>query len=425
MHIHVDAKAFYQTLKRVKPGLAAASTDPFIVIAAEGETVKIVAWARLRVAISMSGAIIDQAGACAVSHQELLSLVQPLDGTITLKQEGTVVVVSSGGQMGRFATTITGKEPAKVHPPFGESRTGTTYTKKKTVPRECEACKRPLYPQDSIEETYEIVGTVTQRVTLPRAQLLTLLRRVNWLSEWEFDKPYFQGVCLQLEEQRLSLLGADRYCLAIATTIASGAWPRQVLVLSETLTKAARALPKADVCLEAVFTQHRLIKRNDEPVLDAEPFERPTSVTLTALNMEITLPLMAEKIPAYRTLIPAIQTEIACATKETLSALQSLAPLASHYGCHTDVCISASMLTFSITPAKAQEPIACYEIPLAARTGPDVRALVNETYLISALSQVSAPQIAFEFGEPDRPMVLRTNTDEDYTLVVQTMKRPA
>lgn len=425
MHIHVDAQTFCQALKQVKPGLGSPSTDPFVVIRAEGETVKVVSWERMRMTVSIAGTI-DRAGACAVSHEALFTLIRAQDGLITLKQEGTDVIVSSGDQARRCTATIAGKEPEKVQPPSQQSQVGTVYTTKKTVQNTCETCKRPLFPPESVEETYEVVKEETQQVMLPRAQLLKLLSYVNWLSEWEYGKPYLGGICLEMDEQRLSLIGADRCCLAIATAIATGAWPRRVLVHSETLTKAVRALPKSDVSLEAMRALHRLIKRNDEPVHDAEPFERPISLTLTALDMKITLPLMDEKIPAYRTLIPAaVQTTAACATKETLSALQALAPLASRFGCRTNLCISASMLSFSVTPAKAKEPLACYELPIAARTGPDVRVLVNETYLISALEQVRAPQIALEFGEPDRPMILRTCGDEDYTLVVQTMKRPA
>jgi hypothetical protein len=368
---------------------------------------------------------VEREGSFAASYEMFARTTNSLHGTLSLTREGPDLIAASTAPGAGFALPITGKEVGEVRacPIVSDVVEGATYTREDSTTVTCEACnvKHP----EKIGLTYQIIQVLTQRLRLPKARLLHLLRQVNWLPEYYYRMPHLEGICLEATPGQVSLIGADTNSLALASTaLPAGSvsnWERGVLVESPLLTKALRPLPQAEVCLEAVLTLHCLVQRGGEPVADSvEPFERAAFLRLSAQQVTVTVPLMNYSIPDYRGLLPTTwTTRMTCETAALRSALQALTALNNTIECH----LSNASLTLEVDhkPQPARHEVAVIE-----QEGPDAHIICNASYLLCALDGIAASQIALEMEGAERPIVLRpvgNNGGGDYVLALQYMKK--
>lgn len=426
MHIRIDASALRAALTRVKAGLSSSdyhSTHPYVVLHAQGEQLVLCTWKSAFRIDARVPCEVEQEGSFAVSHQQLLQATNPLRGTLSLRREGLEILVSPATATGSFVLPIGGEEVGKVQtcPIVSAVKEGLTYTRQENQGITCEACKVTRTERHVL--TYRIERVITQLARLPKAHLLQLLRKVNWLPEYYCRRPELEGVCLEVASGRVSLIGADVNGVAIASTALREEeacdWERRVLVNSALFTKALRPLPPAEVCLEAVLTRHRLIQRDGEPVADTEPFERPVFLRLTAGQFSVTIPLMDLPIPDYRALMPtAWVTRLTCGTAALNNALQALTSVDATVEWH--LAKASLVLEVQHKPAPAR-----HEVQLIEQEGPDAHPICNAAYLLCALNQITAPRVALEIYGDERPIVLRPveSGDVQYVLALQSMKK--
>lgn len=423
MHIRIDASALREALTRVKAGLSSSdfySTQPYVVFHAQGEQLVLSTWKKsLHIDASVLCEV-EQEGSFAVSYQQLVQATGSLHGALSLRQENLEILISSATAAQGFMLPVSGEEVGRVKPcPIvSEVTEGATYTRQENQGVTCEACK--VTHTERLELTYQIERVIRQQVRLPKARLLQLLRKVNWLPEYHYRRPELEGICLEVASGQMALIGADVYSLAVASAalLEEGVcdWERRVLVESSLFTKALRPLPQAEVRLEAVLTQRRLVQCNGAPVADAEPFERAEFLRLTAGQVTVTIPLMDLPIPDYRPLIPASwATRIICATAALRSALHALGAVDNTVELH----LSSAKLTLEV---EHRPQPAHYEVPVIKQEGPDADSICNASHLLCALDQITAPQITLDLYGAEQLIVPRPVDNGDYVLALRCMK---
>jgi len=428
MHIRIDASALREALKRVKASLASSdyySTHPYVVLNARGCQLVVSTWKKsIRIDVLVPCEV-EREGSFAVSYQQLVQAVSPLDGALSLRRDGLEIIVSSALPDQCFVLPVRGKEADEVASCTFASEViaGATYLRQENRGVTCEACK--VSHTEKVEQTYEVMRVLTQRVRLPKAHLLHLLRQVNWLPEYHYRMPCLEGICLEAASGKMSLTGSDGHSLAVAQEAIPEEgvcdWEHRVLVESSLFTKALQPLPRAEVCMEAVLTRHRLVQQNGEPVAEAEPFERAAFLRLTAQHVMVTIPLMNQSIPDYRTLIPTTWvTRITIPTAALRRALQSLASVGNTVACH----LASAKLTLEV---EHKPQPARHEVPVIGQAGPDVDAVCDASSLLCALDQIATPQVTLEMNGAERPLVLRPgdNGNGNYVFALQCMQQSA
>lgn len=251
--------------------------------------------------------------------------------------------------------------------------------------------------------------------------------QVEWFcAEWDYEQGWLTGVCIELSDDKFSLVGARRPGRVLAAEPVTGTWkcPRVLVeaLVFRRVMKAIRRLPKdAQIMLEVVCTQFQLVSVNDEPVTDAPVKTRAVLLRLCTDGFEATLSVIQEKSPQYRKQFHReYATRVVCETAHLLNAVEMTYPAAQTYANAVKITVEDAKLAIQVPDVS---PVIVGEVPLTTASGPGISVRVNASYLLSALKKLPASQLSLEFGEQmQQPIVLRSCGTEEYILLLQTMQ---
>jgi len=372
---------------------------------------------RMRASISMTEglSIKENEGSLSVNYQALVSAIKMVDGPVTLRQDGQVLIVERPGEL-KHQTPIEGNDFFPQPPAIPEK--GTNYSKNERQWVTCPTCGQG-HSQEH-QDLYQILGVITQQIRFARERFLSTLKHIEWAVASEDRRCRSDdgrtGVFLSLFDGFLILQARDGYSVARYREPATsgGDFQQSVLIPAKQLKQALQLLPrKMDVSLEAIFVQHQHVKRDGQDVLDIALSTRAKEIRLSAGDMCITLSLLNDGSPDYQTFFAdttARETQVVCSTADLLLAVKAAGSVAEQQ--RSPIQFRVDEKQINLETGSSSSP-ALHQVLLVAKTGPDLSIALNAWYLRQALSVITTGEVKIEIGAPDKPVVIRPMSEQD------------
>lgn len=422
MQFTVDAAVLARAIKQLN---LRRNMGSYVFLQAQNGTLRLTTQAysndgRIQASIVLTdGITIEAEGSYAAEYTLLARTLKTFDGKVTLRREESAVIVSRTGTF-THQSPVPGQSPDITSAPDLE---GTTYEESKTTYEECPSCATRT--RKNHRDTYRINRTVTQTARAGWGSFATLLNRVKWaVDEYAYNHHWRTGIVMRLAGGTLSFMAGNTYAaVAARESLPDGeSWQHGILLPGKALVHVHKLFPKtSEILVEAVIAEHQLIKRDDEDVSDAEPFFKGSVVRLSADNFRVSLSLLNESFPDLPQ-VPDPQLRIVCSTADLLDAVEAASQTAEdsqiniwmHAG-ETRLGIEARHHLASVS--------ALHEIPLIEHSGQPVSLLMNWSCLLAAVRAIPGPQALLEFGAPDKPLLIRSNTGQDaYVALVKPIQ---
>ncbi len=413
MQLVGNAQTLRHFLQRVKVAMHDRfyTSFPWVLLQAQQGKLTCTAFhARLHVAVTLARDLtIETEGESVLNYYDLVHALRSMSGLISLWAQDLSVLLRQEGEYPRqfrLDRKTAGQFPA--FSPLVDAALGATWTRKETVQEECAACHQRTGSREVIQ-VYQVTELETQRVRLPKGQLLSLLEEVQWAANPPEDARH-TGIALEIGSQRISLAATDGFRLAWSTREAAGTgnWPRAVHVPARAFITGARLVPDEDaVLVEAVFTHSTLSQENGQQEEEPAPaLVKPALLRLTAGTCVVTIPLLSEDIPLYRSVLSQeCVTRVVCETGALRQAVQAVAPLSEADQLRL-FCDVGRIRIEAMSHAKDRTPT-FYTIPIVDQTGPAASVVLDGAYVADVLRHIDTPHLSFDYCGTAKPVMLR------------------
>lgn len=262
-------------------------------------------------------------------------------------------------------------------------------------------------------EEFPLIPTVPEKPTtrITQSTLRQMVNEVAFVAATDDSRPVLTGALMRLEGDEITLVCADPYRLAV---------------------RSAKLLVKVDPVVEIIiparslFELARLLGDSDEPV-DVAVTPNKSQVIFHTEDADLVSRLIEGQFPPYRQVIPAsFSTRVVVEREGLLKATR----LASYFARDAANIIRLQVnpqdgdvapLVISAQAADVGDNVGRVD---ATVEGNQTQIAFNARFLSEALSSLTAPEVALEFGGPLAPGVLKVVGDDTYLHVVMPLRIP-
>jgi DNA polymerase III subunit beta len=273
-------------------------------------------------------------------------------------------------------------------------------------------------PTMPVEDYPRLPSMPTTAGTVVSADFATAVSQVAVAAGRDDTLPMLTGVRLEIDGSRITLAATDRYRLAVRELEWSpadpAAEPAQVLVPARALSDAARSLSHSEsmtLALSAGGVGEGIIG-----------FAGATNGRAS----RATTRLLDATFPAYRSLLPNDWSSSADITVAPLvEAVRRVALVADR---NTPVRLEFGPGTLALSAGGEDEGRAEENLEVGYE-GEPITTAFNPQFLLDGLAAVTAPTARLLFTSPNKPVVLRPDTDggaaaSEYTYVMMPVRLP-
>jgi DNA polymerase III subunit beta len=280
----------------------------------------------------------------------------------------------------------------------------------------CGAARFTL-PTMPVEDYPRLPSMPTTAGTVNSAAFATAVSQVAIAAGRDDTLPMLTGVRLEIEGTRLTLAATDRYRLAVRELEWNpqdpSAEPAQVLVPARALSEAARSLSHSEdmtVALSAGGSGEGIIG---------------FAGTTNGRASRATTRLLDATFPAYRSLLPNEWSSSADITvAPVVEAVRRVALVADR---NTPVRLEFSAASLALSAGGDDEGRAEENLEVGY-DGETITTAFNPQFLLDGLSALTSPSARLLFTSPNKPVVLRPDTEGaaagEYTYVMMPVRLP-
>ncbi|MGJ0508954.1 MAG: DNA polymerase III subunit beta [Methylocystis sp.] len=245
------------------------------------------------------------------------------------------------------------------------------------------------------------IGNATSTFSLPAADLLRSLRRVEFAQSTEETRYYLRGILTEVVDGKLFFVATDGNALGFTTLPApSGATVENAILPTKLVVTLAKLLDEIDGDVRLFFNDKRAT------------FEIGSTV--------LTGKLVDGAFPNWRRVLPVVQGNPLRIETDTLeSAIRRATIVATERTRSVTIELSKDKLTASCS--SAEHGNAVEEAP-CAWDGGEFRVGFNATKLLSAIKASGAEQIQLDLIDDATPPIISNPADDSAKWVVTTMR---
>ena len=237
--------------------------------------------------------------------------------------------------------------------------------------------------------------------SVPQSTLKSLLNQVAFAMAVHDIRYYLNGILFVAEGQKLSLVSTDGHRLAFASATLDVEVPKQEVILPrKTVLELQRLLSdkEGDIAMQFANNQAKFV------------FD----------GMEFVTKLVEGKFPDYNRVIPKNhKNHITLGRAPLLASLQRAAILTSEKFKGVRVNIEPGTLRIASSNAEQEEAKEELEIDYA---GDSIEIGFNVTYLMDALSNISAEMIKLELQDTNSSVLITVPEQAGFKYVVMPMR---
>ena len=240
---------------------------------------------------------------------------------------------------------------------------------------------------------------------VPQATLKTLINQVHFAMAVHDIRYYLNGILFVAEGKTLTLVATDGHRLALAQATLDTEIPKQEVILPRKTVLELQRLLKDD-------------KGNDDSTIELRFAGNQAKFSFS--GMEFVTKLVEGKFPDYNRVIPKNhKNHITLGRAPLLSSLQRAAILTSEKFKGVRVNIEPGTLRIASSNAEQEEAKEEIEIDYG---GDSIEIGFNVTYLMDALSNISAEMIKLELQDTNSSVLISVPEQAGFKYVVMPMR---
>ncbi len=240
---------------------------------------------------------------------------------------------------------------------------------------------------------------------VPQATLKTLINQVHFAMAVHDIRYYLNGILFVAEGKTLTLVATDGHRLALAQATLDTEIPKQEVILPRKTVLELQRLLKDD-------------KGNDDSTIELRFAGNQAKFSFS--GMEFVTKLVEGKFPDYNRVIPKNhKNHITLGRAPLLSSLQRAAILTSEKFKGVRVNIEPGTLRIASSNAEQEEAKEEIEIDYG---GDSIEIGFNVTYLMDALSNISAEMIKLELQDTNSSALITVPEQAGFKYVVMPMR---
>ncbi|MEI7463739.1 MAG: DNA polymerase III subunit beta [Burkholderiales bacterium] len=241
--------------------------------------------------------------------------------------------------------------------------------------------------------------------TVPQATLKNLINQVHFAMAVHDIRYYLNGILFVAEGKTLTLVATDGHRLALANATLDAEIPKQEVILPRKTVLELQRLLKDD-------------KVNEDSTIELRFAGNQAKFTFS--GMEFVTKLVEGKFPDYNRVIPKNhKNQITLGRAPLLSSLQRAAILTSEKFKGVRVNIEPGTLRIASSNAEQEEAKEEIEIDYGGDT---IEIGFNVTYLMDALSNMSAEMIKLELQDTNSSVLITAPEQAGFKYVVMPMR---
>lgn len=241
----------------------------------------------------------------------------------------------------------------------------------------------------------------TAEFTIPQGQLRALLVLTQYAMAQQDIRYYLNGMLVEVDSQRLTLVSTDGHRLALVTT-----------ELADTLVPNQVILPR-----KGVMELSRLLSESNDPVTVTL---MPNQVRFTLGQVQIVSKVIDGTFPPYSRVIPSnYSRRIEVDRVELQQALQRAAILSNEKFRGVRWILTPGSLKIVCNNTEQEEAEEDLEVQY---DGDALDIGFNITYLQDVLGSIDAQKVICSFGDANSSMLLSLADREDFKYVVMPMR---
>ena len=240
---------------------------------------------------------------------------------------------------------------------------------------------------------------------VPQATLKNLINQVHFAMAVHDIRYYLNGILFVAEGKTLTLVATDGHRLALAQATLEAEIPKQEVILPRKTVLELQRLLKDD-------------KGNDDSTIELRFAGNQAKFSFS--GMEFVTKLVEGKFPDYNRVIPKNhKNQITLGRAPLLSSLQRAAILTSEKFKGVRVNIEPGTLRIASSNAEQEEAKEEIEIDYGGDT---IEIGFNVTYLMDALSNMSAEMIKLELQDTNSSVLITVPEEAGFKYVVMPMR---
>ena len=237
--------------------------------------------------------------------------------------------------------------------------------------------------------------------SVPQKTLRALINQVHFAMAVHDIRYYLNGILFVAEGKSLTLVATDGHRLALAQANLEVEIPKQEVILPR----------------KTVLELQRLLKDDDTPI---EMRFAPNQAKFSFTGMEFVSKLVEGKFPDYNRVIPKNhKNRVTLGRSPLLQSLQRAAILTSEKFKGVRVNIEPGTLRIASSNAEQEEAKEEIEIDYG---GDSIEIGFNVTYLMDALSNISAEMIKLELQDTNSSVLITVPEQAGFKYVVMPMR---
>jgi len=241
--------------------------------------------------------------------------------------------------------------------------------------------------------------------TVPQATLKNLINQVHFAMAVHDIRYYLNGILFVAEGKTLTLVATDGHRLALAFATLDAEIPKQEVILPRKTVLELQRLLKDD-------------KANEDSTIELRFAGNQAKFSFS--GMEFVTKLVEGKFPDYNRVIPKNhKNQITLGRAPLLSSLQRAAILTSEKFKGVRVNIEPGTLRIASSNAEQEEAKEEIEIDYGGDT---IEIGFNVTYLMDALSNMSAEMIKLELQDTNSSVLITAPEQAGFKYVVMPMR---
>jgi DNA polymerase-3 subunit beta len=240
---------------------------------------------------------------------------------------------------------------------------------------------------------------------VPQATLKSLINQVHFAMAVHDIRYYLNGILFVAEGKSLTLVATDGHRLALAQATLDTDIPKQEVILPRKTVLELQRLLKDD-------------KGNDDNTIEMRFASNQAKFSFS--GMEFVTKLVEGKFPDYNRVIPKNhKNSVVLGRAPLLASLQRAAILTSEKFKGVRVNIEPGSLRIASSNAEQEEAKEELEIDYA---GDSIDIGFNVTYLMDALSNISAEMIKLELQDTNSSVLITVPEQPGFKYVVMPMR---
>jgi DNA polymerase-3 subunit beta len=311
-----------------------------------------------------------------------------------------------GGDAGNFATTVGARKLIDIlrSMPADQTVTLTANQNKLTLQGGKSRFTLQTLPSDDFPLVQE-AADFGPAFKVPQATLKNLINQVHFAMAVHDIRYYLNGILFVAEGKTLTLVATDGHRLALAYATLDTEIPKQEVILPRKTVLELQRLLKDD-------------KANEDSTIELRFAGNQAKFSFS--GMEFVTKLVEGKFPDYNRVIPKNhKNHITLGRAPLLSSLQRAAILTSEKFKGVRVNIEPGTLRIASSNAEQEEAKEEIEIDYGGDT---IEIGFNVTYLMDALSNMSAEMIKLELQDTNSSVLITVPEQAGFKYVVMPMR---